>query len=133
MSIESRVVHTGMGMGMGMGMGTVAAAGPEGPWRAANEASIHNSFTEDAGFDLQEATSTNLDQGPQIGAFTAFVDDGVDVILPSAAFASIAQQELEACVYQNTCTGQAPSRPINDTIIRTHDTTRRPRGGSQYL
>lgn len=62
--------------------------GPEGPWRAANEASIQNSFTKEAGFDLKYAPSTNLDQNSQVSAFTTFVDDGVDVILLAPAEAS---------------------------------------------
>ncbi len=60
------------------------AVGPEGAWRAANEANIQDTFTKDAGFDLKYAPATNLDQKSQIDAFTAFVDEGVDVILLSA-------------------------------------------------
>lgn len=60
------------------------AVGPEGAWRAANEANVQNTFTEDAGFDLKYAPATNLDQKSQIDAFTSFVDEGVDVILLSA-------------------------------------------------
>jgi simple sugar transport system substrate-binding protein len=60
------------------------AVGPEGAWRAANEANIQNTFTEEAGFELKYAPATNLDQKSQIDAFTAFVDEGVDVILLSA-------------------------------------------------
>ncbi|NTV39046.1 MAG: substrate-binding domain-containing protein, partial [Demequinaceae bacterium] len=57
--------------------------GPEGPWRAANESSIQDSFTPEAGFDLEYAPATNLDQRSQIEAFITFVDAGVDVILLS--------------------------------------------------
>lgn len=60
------------------------AVGPEGAWRAANEANVQNTFTEDAGFDLKYAPATNLDQQSQIAAFTSFVDEGVDIILLSA-------------------------------------------------
>lgn len=60
------------------------AVGPEGAWRAANEANIQSTFTKEAGFDLKYAPATNLDQKSQIDAFTAFVDEGVDVILLSA-------------------------------------------------
>lgn len=60
------------------------AVGPEGAWRAANEANVQSTFTKEAGFDLKYAPATNLDQKSQIDAFTAFVDEGVDVILLSA-------------------------------------------------
>lgn len=60
------------------------AVGPEGAWRAANEANVQGTFTKEAGFDLKYAPATNLDQKSQIDAFTAFVDEGVDVILLSA-------------------------------------------------
>lgn len=60
------------------------AVGPEGAWRAANEANMQATFTEEAGFDLKYAPATNLDQKSQIDAFTSFVDEGVDVILLSA-------------------------------------------------
>ena len=60
------------------------AVGPEGAWREANEANMQDTFTEEAGFDLRYAPATNLDQKSQIDAFTAFVDEGVDVILLSA-------------------------------------------------
>jgi ABC-type sugar transport system substrate-binding protein len=60
------------------------AVGPEGAWRAANEANMQETFTEEAGFELKYAPATNLDQKSQIDAFTSFVDEGVDVILLSA-------------------------------------------------
>jgi ABC-type sugar transport system substrate-binding protein len=60
------------------------AVGPEGAWRAANEANIQETFTQEAGFDLKYAPATNLDLQSQIDAFTSFVDEGVDVILLSA-------------------------------------------------
>ena len=60
------------------------AVGPEGAWRAANEANVQSTFTADAGFELKYAPATNLDQKSQIDAFTAFVDEDVDVILLSA-------------------------------------------------
>jgi simple sugar transport system substrate-binding protein len=60
------------------------AVGPEGAWREANEANIQGTFTEDAGFDLRYAPATNLDQKSPIDAFTAVVDEGVDLILLSA-------------------------------------------------
>jgi ABC-type sugar transport system substrate-binding protein len=60
------------------------AVGPEGAWRAANEANIQATFTKEAGFDLKYAPAANLDQQSQIDAFTSFVDEGVDVILLSA-------------------------------------------------
>ncbi len=60
------------------------AVGPEGAWRAANEANMQDTFTEEAGFELKYAPATNLDQKSQIDAFTSFVDEGVDVILLSA-------------------------------------------------
>ncbi len=70
----------------GGGMVTVGfvAVGPEGAWRAANEANMQETFTKDAGYDLKYAPATNLDQKSQIDAFTSFVDSGVDVILLSA-------------------------------------------------
>lgn len=60
------------------------AVGPEGAWRAANEANMKATFSTEAGFDLKYAPATNLDQKSQIDAFTSFVDEGVDVILLSA-------------------------------------------------
>ena len=60
------------------------AVGPEGAWRAANEANMQSTFTAENGFELKYAPATNLDQKSQIDAFTAFVDEGVDVILLSA-------------------------------------------------
>ena len=60
------------------------AVGPEGAWRAANEANMQETFTAENGFDLKYAPATNLDQKSQIDAFTSFVDEGVDVILLSA-------------------------------------------------
>lgn len=60
------------------------AVGPEGAWRAANEANIQETFSTDAGFELKYAPATNLDLQSQIDAFTSFVDEGVDVILLSA-------------------------------------------------
>jgi simple sugar transport system substrate-binding protein len=60
------------------------AVGPEGAWRAANEANMQETFSEANGFDLKYAPATNLDQKSQIDAFTSFVDEGVDVILLSA-------------------------------------------------
>ncbi len=60
------------------------AVGPEGAWRAANEANIQDTFTEEAGYELKYAPATNLDQKSQIDSFTSFVDEGVDVILLSA-------------------------------------------------
>ncbi|NTV39044.1 MAG: substrate-binding domain-containing protein [Demequinaceae bacterium] len=60
------------------------AVGADDAWRAANEADIQNSFTADAGFDLEYAPSTNGDQKSQIDAFNTFVDEGVDAILLSA-------------------------------------------------
>jgi ABC-type sugar transport system substrate-binding protein len=60
------------------------AVGPEGAWRAANEANMQETFTEQNGFELKYAPATNLDQKSQIDAFTSFVDEGVDVILLSA-------------------------------------------------
>ena len=60
------------------------AVGPEGAWRAANEANIQETFSQEAGFDLKYAPATNLDLQSQIDAFTSFVDEGVDVILLSA-------------------------------------------------
>ncbi|WP_370325328.1 ABC transporter substrate-binding protein [Euzebya sp.] len=60
------------------------AVGPEGAWRAANEANMQETFSEENGFDLSYAPARNLDQASQIEAFTSFVDEGVDVILLSA-------------------------------------------------
>ena len=60
------------------------AVGPEGAWRAANEANMQETFSAENGFDLKYAPATNLDQKSQIDAFTSFVDEGVDVILLSA-------------------------------------------------
>jgi len=60
------------------------AVGPEGAWRAANEANMQETFTVENGFELKYAPATNLDQKSQIDAFTSFVDEGVDVILLSA-------------------------------------------------
>lgn len=71
------------------------AVGPEGAWRAANEANIQNTFTKEAGFDLKYAPATNLDQKSQIDAFTAFVDEGVDVILLSATEGSGWEESLK--------------------------------------
>ena len=71
------------------------AVGPEGGWRAANEKNIQDTFTEEAGFDLSYAPATNLDQASQIAAFTAFVDEGVDVILLSATEGSGWEDSLQ--------------------------------------
>jgi galactofuranose transport system substrate-binding protein len=71
------------------------AVGPEGAWRAANEANVQDTFTEEAGFDLKYAPAANLDQKSQIDAFTAFVDEGVDIILLSATEASGWEASLE--------------------------------------
>ena len=60
------------------------AVGPEGAWRAANEANMQETFSAENGFDLKYAPATNLDQKSQIDAFTSFVDEGVDVVLLSA-------------------------------------------------
>lgn len=60
------------------------AVGPEGAWRAANEANIKETFSPENGFDLKYAPATNLDQKSQIDVSTPFVDEGVDVILLSA-------------------------------------------------
>lgn len=60
------------------------AVGPEGAWRAANEANVQETFSAENGFDLKYAPAANLDQKSQIDAFTSFVDEGVDVILLSA-------------------------------------------------
>ena len=57
------------------------AVGPEGGWRQANEQNIKDTFTEKAGYKLSYAPAANLDQKSQIDSFTAFVDQGVDVIL----------------------------------------------------
>lgn len=64
------------------------AVGPEGAWRSANEQNVQDTFTKEAGFDLKYAPAANLDQKSQIDAFTAFVDEGVDVILLSATEAT---------------------------------------------
>lgn len=64
------------------------AVGPEGAWRNANEQNVQDTFTKEAGFDLKYAPAANLDQKSQIDAFTAFVDEGVDVILLSATEAT---------------------------------------------
>lgn len=64
------------------------AVGPEGGWRQANEQNIKDTFTEDAGYELSYAPAANLDQKSQIDSFTAFVDQGVDVILLSATEAT---------------------------------------------
>lgn len=64
------------------------AVGPEGAWRKANEQNVQDTFTKDAGFDLKYAPAANLDQKSQIDAFTAFVDEGVDLILLSATEAT---------------------------------------------
>ena len=64
------------------------AVGPEGGWRQANEQNIKDTFTEDAGYELSYAPAANLDQKSQIDSFTAFVDEGVDVILLSATEAT---------------------------------------------
>lgn len=71
------------------------AVGPEGAWRAANEANMQSTFTEEAGFDLRYAPATNLDQKSQIDAFTSFVDEGVDVILLSATEGAGWEDSLE--------------------------------------
>jgi simple sugar transport system substrate-binding protein len=60
------------------------AVGPEGAWREANETNMQETFTKEAGFDLKYAPAANNDQKTQIDAFTAFIDEGVDVILLSA-------------------------------------------------
>jgi len=64
------------------------AVGPEGAWREANETNIQDTFTEEAGYDLSFAPAANLDQKSQIDNFTAFVDEGVDLILLSATEAT---------------------------------------------
>ena len=64
------------------------AVGPEGGWRQANEQNIKDTFTEKAGYKLSYAPAANLDQKSQIDSFTAFVDQGVDVILLSATEAT---------------------------------------------
>jgi simple sugar transport system substrate-binding protein len=64
------------------------AVGPEGAWRNANEQNVQDTFTKEAGFDLKYAPAANLDQKSQIDAFTAFVDEGVDLILLSATEAT---------------------------------------------
>ncbi|MEV7632398.1 substrate-binding domain-containing protein [Microbacterium sp. NPDC089318] len=64
------------------------AVGPEGGWRQANEQNIKDTFTEEAGYELSYAPAANLDQKSQIDSFTAFVDEGVDVILLSATEAT---------------------------------------------
>ncbi|WCD93704.1 substrate-binding domain-containing protein [Microbacterium sp. nov. GSS16] len=64
------------------------AVGPEGGWRQANEQNIKDTFTEEAGYKLSYAPAANLDQKSQIDSFTAFVDQGVDVILLSATEAT---------------------------------------------
>jgi len=64
------------------------AVGPEGGWRQANEQNIKDTFTEDARYKLSYAPAANLDQKSQIDSFTAFVDQGVDVILLSATEAT---------------------------------------------
>ena len=64
------------------------AVGPEGAWRNANEQNVQDTFTKEAGFELKYAPATNLDQKSQIDAFTAFVDEGVDLILLSATEAT---------------------------------------------
>lgn len=71
------------------------AVGPEGAWRAANEASMQNTFTAEAGFELFYEPSINSDQKSQLDAFTAFVDQGVDVILLSATEGSGWEDSLE--------------------------------------
>jgi galactofuranose transport system substrate-binding protein len=74
----------------GTGLVTVGfvAVGPEGAWRNANEQNVQDTFTKAAGFDLKYAPAANLDQKSQIDAFTAFVDEGVDIILLSATEAT---------------------------------------------
>ena len=64
------------------------AVGPEGGWRTANEQNIQESFSEENGFDLKYAPSSNGDQNSQITAFTSFIDEGVDAILLSATEAT---------------------------------------------
>lgn len=71
------------------------AVGPEGGWREANERNIQETFTEEAGYDLNYAPATNLDQKSQIDAFTSFIDSGVDVILLSATEATGWESSLE--------------------------------------
>lgn len=70
------------------------AVGPEGGWRQANEQNVKDTFTEDAGYDLSYAPAANLDQKSQIDSFTAFVDEGVDVILLSATEATGWEESL---------------------------------------
>ncbi len=60
------------------------AVGTEDAWRAANEADIKNAFTNEAGFDLRYAPTTNLNQKAQIDAFNSFVAEGVGAIVLSA-------------------------------------------------
>ncbi len=64
------------------------AVGPEGAWRSANEQNVQDTFTKEAGYNLKYAPAANLDQKSQIDAFTAFVDEGVDIILLSATEAT---------------------------------------------
>ena len=64
------------------------AVGPEGGWRTANEQNIQESFSEENGFNLKYAPSSNGDQNSQITAFTSFIDEGVDAILLSATEAT---------------------------------------------
>lgn len=64
------------------------AVGPEGAWRNANEQNVQDTFTKEAGYELKYAPAANLDQKSQIDAFTAFVDEGVDIILLSATEAT---------------------------------------------
>ncbi|MCA0252862.1 MAG: substrate-binding domain-containing protein [Actinobacteria bacterium] len=71
------------------------AVGPEGAWRKANEQNVQDTFTKEAGFDLKYAPAANLDQKSQIDAFTAFVDEGVDLILLSATEATGWEDSLQ--------------------------------------
>lgn len=71
------------------------AVGPEGAWREANEQNVQDTFTEEAGFNLKYAPAANLDQKSQIDAFTAFVDEGVDLILLSATEATGWEDSLQ--------------------------------------
>lgn len=60
------------------------AVGPEGAWREANEQDIIRTFSEENGFSLEYAPSTNLTHTSQVAAFHIFLDDeDVDIILLS--------------------------------------------------
>jgi len=61
------------------------SSGADDAWSVANEADIKSSFTKEAGFDLEYAPVSGVNQKAQIDAFGALVDDAVDVILLSTA------------------------------------------------